>query len=236
MADVLAVGPHPDDVELAAGGTVALLTAAGYRVVVLDLTRGERATRGTPAERAQEAARAASILGADRECLELPDTGLTADDPDQVAAVVSALRHHRPRLLLTLHADDDHPDHREGADLVERAWYLAGLAGYPGSSAPPFRPRRLLFAMGRRSFFPSLVVDVAPVYAKKREALGASASQFTRPPGDPRVTPISDPGVLARIEGRDRVHGGMIGTEFGEPFFSRDPWAVTAAGDLLGKE
>jgi len=235
MIDVLAVGPHPDDVELAAGGTVALLSAAGRSVLLLDLTAGERATRGTVRERAREAAEAAFHLGASRECLGLPDSGLDAGDPRQVAALVAALRLHRPRLLLALHRNDDHPDHREGAELVARAAYLSGLRRYPEADAesPAHRPDRVLYGMGRRPFAPSLVVDVSGVYEKKRLALAAYRSQFHREPGDPRVTPISDPEFLPRVEARDRYFGGWIGAAHGEPFFQEGPVPVLDAGGLF---
>lgn len=234
MSSVLAVGPHPDDVEIAAGGTVALLAAAGHRVVMVDLTRGERATRGTPEIRAREAAEAAGILGAaERECLELPDTGVAARDPEQVNRLVSVIRKHRPRLVLTLHENDDHPDHREGAELVRRAVYLAGLRNYPGPGGEPWRAGRVLFAMGRGPFEPTCIVDVSGTAAVKRRALEAYRSQFFREADDPLTTPISEPGFLDRIEARDRVMGGRIGAAFGEPFFESVPVALRAARDLL---
>jgi bacillithiol biosynthesis deacetylase BshB1 len=239
MIDVLAVGPHPDDVELAAGGTVALLTSAGRSVLLLDLTAGERATRGSVQERAREAAEAARLLGGSRECLGLPDAGLDARDPGQVAALVAAIRRLRPRLLLALHRNDDHPDHREGAELVARAVYLSGLRRYPEpeTESTAHRPRRVLYAMGRRPFAPSLVVDVSAVYEKKRLALAAYRSQFHRDPGDPRITPISDPEFLARVEARDRYFGGWIGAAQGEPFFQEGPVPILDTDGLfLGGE
>jgi len=235
VCDLLAIGPHPDDVELAAGGTVARLTAAGFRVVILDLTRGERATRGTPETRLAEAEAAARALGADRESLDLPDGGISSREPDHLARLVAALRRHRPSLVITLDGDDDHPDHVEGAALVERSIYLAGLRNYPTPGNEPTRPGRLLFGMGRRLVPPTLVVDVTAGYAAKRAALAAYPSQFRRDPGDTLVTPISDPGFLPRIEARDRYYGGMIGAEFGEPFRERTPIAIPDPTTLLGR-
>jgi bacillithiol biosynthesis deacetylase BshB1 len=226
VSDVLGIGPHPDDMELAAGGTLALLAAAGYAVTLLDLTAGERATRGTPETRAREAAAAAAILGVQREGLDLPDGGVASTDPRQVEALVDALRRHRPRLVLAMHWADDHPDHREGAELVRRAVYLAGLYNYPAADAGRFRAGRVLYAMGRRAFEPTLIVDVGSVYPVKRRALESYRSQFTRDADDPRTTRISDPGFLARLEARDRLYGGRAGAEFGEPFFEEDPLRV----------
>ncbi len=237
MADVLAVAPHPDDVEIAAGGTIALLSAAKRTVVLLDLTRGERSTRGNPELRAREADAAAKALGAaSRETLELPDGGLDAHDPEQMQRLVEAIRRHRPRLVVAMHWHDDHPDHIEAGEMVRRALYLARLRNYPSPGQSAHRTERAVFAMGRRPFRPSLVVDVTSTYAAKRSALEAFRSQFHRDPDDPLVTPISDPEFLPRVEGRDRYFGGMIGATFGEPFFEIGPGAARTARDLLGDE
>jgi bacillithiol biosynthesis deacetylase BshB1 len=237
VTDVLAVAPHPDDIEIAAGGTIALLSGAKRTVVLLDLTRGERSTRGNPELRAREAAAAAKALGATaRESLELPDGGLDARDPGQMRLLVEAIRRHRPRLVVAMHWNDDHPDHIEAGEMVRRAIYLARLRNYPAPGQAPHRTERTLFAMGRRPFRPGLVVDVTSTYPAKRLALEAFQSQFHREPDDPLVTPISDPEFLPRIEGRDRYFGGMIGATFGEPFFEIGPSAARGATDLLGDE
>jgi bacillithiol biosynthesis deacetylase BshB1 len=214
VCDVLAIGPHPDDMELAAGATVAQLSRAGKEVVLLDLTLGERGTRGSAEIRAEEARQAARILGAERRCLHLPDTGIRALDDDQIEALVNELRRLRPRLVIASHGDDDHPDHREGAELVRRAIYLSGLRRFGSGDREPHRPDRLLFAMGRRPFLPSLIVDVTATYPIKREALAAFESQFRRPADDPLVTPISNPTFLPAIEARDRYFGSLIGVAF----------------------
>jgi bacillithiol biosynthesis deacetylase BshB1 len=237
VSDVLTLAPHPDDIELSAGGTVALLVAAGRSVVMVDLTGGERATRGTPELRAREAEAAARALGVTgRECLGLPDGGLSRRDPGQMVAVVEAIRRHRPRLVIGMHWNDDHPDHVEAGRMVRRAAYLAGLRNYPEPGREPHRPTRVLFAMGRRPFTPSLVVDVTARYDGKRRAVEAYRSQFHRSPDDPLVTPISDPEFLVRVEARDRYMGGMIGARFGEPFFEVGPAAVRTAGVLMEEE
>jgi bacillithiol biosynthesis deacetylase BshB1 len=224
MIDVLAIGPHPDDVELSLGGTLARLVAHGRRVGILDLTRGERATRGTAEVRAAEAEAAARALGVSRrDNLELPDGAVDARDPDHQARLVAHLRATRPALVLTLDGADDHPDHVEGADLVRRAVYLAGLRNWPAAGEEPHRAGRPLFAMGRHPFVPTLVVDVTEHYEAKRAALAAYGSQFRRDADDERATPISEPGFLAAIEGRDRHHGAMVGVERGEAFRAEAP-------------
>jgi N-acetylglucosamine malate deacetylase 1 len=233
VCDVLAIGPHPDDMELAAGATVAQLTQSGKEVVLLDLTLGERGTRGSAEIRAEEARNAARILGAERRSLHLPDTGVRALDEDQIETLVNEIRRLRPRLVIASHGDDDHPDHREGAELVRRAIYLSGLKRFGSGDREPHRPARLLFAMGRRPFLPSLIVDVTATYAIKRNALAAFDSQFRRPEGDNLATPISDPGFLPSIEARDRYFGSLIGVTYGEAFLDRGPVAVTHAASLI---
>lgn len=233
MTDVLGIAPHPDDLELSAGGTVAGLTAAGFRVVFVDLTEGERATRGTPELRREEAARAADVLGlAGRENLHLPDGGLDSRHDGQLRAVVQIVRRHRPRLVIGMHENDEHPDHQEGAFLVRRALYLAGLRNWPEPDGEPHRTPRCIFAMGRRTFEPSFIVDVTETHHVKRRAMAAFHSQLHRDAHDPNVTPISDPGFLKALEARDRHYGAVIGGTFGEPFWSDRPWGMAPEGLL----
>jgi LmbE family N-acetylglucosaminyl deacetylase len=152
-----------------------------------------------------------------------------------LAAVVGAIRTHKPRLVLTMHWNDDHPDHVEGGELVRRATYLSGLRNFPESGQDAFRPDRVLFAMGRRPFMPTLVVDVSAHYDAKREALSAYGSQFRRDPEDPLTTPISDPEFLPRVEARDRYFGGQIGALFGEPLHEVGPVRIRDAEGLTGE-
>ena len=127
--DVLALGPHPDDVEIATAGTLLLLRAAGRTITVVDFTRGEMGSRGTATERAAEAAAAAQKIGLlERHNLGLPDTGLRLDD-HSTNLLVAALRSSRPQVLLAPHAHDVHPDHTVAAQITERAFFLAGPAG-----------------------------------------------------------------------------------------------------------
>jgi bacillithiol biosynthesis deacetylase BshB1 len=216
--DVLALGAHPDDVELGCGGTLARLAAAGVRVGIADLTAGELSTRGTPDLRAREAAAAAAALGvAWRACLGLPDGALRGDDEAHAAAVTAALRTAAPRALLLPHADDPHPDHAAAAALARRAAFLAGVARWHPATGAPHRPRLLLAYPGPRQLLaPDLVVDVSAVYAAKRAALAAYASQFA--PGGDAPTHLSTPHYMAAVEGRDRAAGNTVGCELGEGF------------------
>ncbi len=229
--DALFVGAHPDDVELTSGGLAALLSAHGHTAGIVDLTRGEAASRGTADERASEAEAAARSLGlAVRENLELPDLGLDRRDPAQLAAMVTCLRRHRPVLVVAPDRHDVHPDHVEASHLVARACYLSGLARFP-ASGERHRPGRLLFALYRTDLPPQVVVDVTPVWERRMEALRAHKSQLDSGRGP--KTYLTRPDFIAQIEARARSFGASIGARFGEGYRLRGPLGVDDARALL---
>ena len=230
-ADALFFGAHPDDIELTSGGLAALLASHGHRVVLADLTRGEAASRGTPEERAREAAEAGSRLGvAGRVNLGLPDLGLSRLDRAQLGAVVECLRTHRPGLVIAPDREDVHPDHVEAFHLVTRACYLAGLARFP-AAGERHRPVRQLFALYRTDVRPHLIVDITPTWERRSAALQAHASQLDPAKGPP--TYLTDPGFLSEIEARARAWGAAIGVRYGEAYRSRGPLALSDARALL---
>jgi bacillithiol biosynthesis deacetylase BshB1 len=234
--NVVAFGAHPDDVDLYAGGFVAGLARRGARVILVDLSAGERGTRGTPEIRAREAAEAARILGANaRECLGFPDGALDAGDSAQTRAVVEALRRHRPDLVLAPWEVDVHPDHKEAARLIERAWFFARLPHHP-ASGDPVRPGPVLSYEQKIPFEPDLVVDVGLDRAAKQAAIRAFASQFTRGPQDPRSTEVSEPAFHEMLEARMRVRGAAIGVAWGEGYKRRGPHPVRDPLQVLGGE
>ena len=232
--DVLAVGAHPDDVELGCGATVARLAAAGRRIAILDLTAGELGTRGDVETRAREARAASAALGvAWRHCLSLPDGGLNGGDDGQLAAVVGALRAALPRAVLVPDDRDPHPDHAAAAALLRRGAFLAGVGKYRPECGSPWRPGLLLAYPGPRQLLtPALVVDVTAAYAAKRAALAAHASQFD--PGAGTATHLASGHFPAAIEGRDRACGNLIGTEFGEGFAAPGALVADEIAWLLG--
>jgi len=232
--DVLAVGAHPDDVDLGCGATVARLANRGLRVGILDLTAGELGTRGDVALRRREAEAAGRELAAAwRSCLDLPDGGLQADADDQLAAVVGVLRAAAPRTLLLPHPDDPHPDHGAAARLLARAAFISGLARWRAELGPATKARLLLAYPGPRQLFePTLVVDTSAVYDRKRAALAAHASQFEPEMGPP--THLSSGHFLAAVEGRDRACGNLIGVEFGEGFAPVGPIRAEEVAWLVG--
>lgn len=236
-AEVLAIGAHPDDLELGCGGTVALLAAAGRRVALLHLTSGERGTRGTAATRLAEATAAGRALGAIAvEFLDCGDGGLRTGEVEE-DALIAVLRRLRPELVLAPAPADRHPDHGRANRLVHDACFYAGLArrGSRGSGEP-HRPAAVWSYMQHDIFEPSLIVDVTAHWPAKLAALACYRSQLhasmtaaaaaAEPPAAEPATKIASREFAAAVEGRARHFGQAIGAEFGEPFHSRSPLAV----------
>lgn len=209
MIDFLAIGAHADDVEISMGGTVAKLVRAGRAGGIVDLTDASMGTRGTPAERLEEAARAASILGvAFRENLGLRDGFLAPRDPEALRLLVDVFRRYRPRTVFTHPLRDRHPDHEACASLVREAAFKAGLAKFP-APLEPWRPRRLFHWMGARDGEPAFCVEVSDTWETRNAALAAYASQFGTRPGVPE-TPISGAQFKDAIEARARHLGSRV--------------------------
>ncbi|HET9251027.1 MAG TPA: bacillithiol biosynthesis deacetylase BshB1, partial [Candidatus Eisenbacteria bacterium] len=228
------------------GGTLALAASQGFAAGILDLTAGELGTNGTPEVRAREAVDAAAVLGlAGRWCAKLPDGGLSALDVSQERVLVGWLRRLRPTILLSHFPKDRHPDHIQASQLVERAWYHAGLARYGAHSdadleavaakpLEPFRPKARYWFASRIGFHPSMVVDVTTTWETKRRAILAHKSQVIRDGVHSKATALNDPEFLTRIEARMRHYGGMIGVKYGEPFTSDMPLGVVDLSAVLG--
>jgi bacillithiol biosynthesis deacetylase BshB1 len=221
--DVLAVFSHPDDAELSVGGTLLKLKSLGYRTGVCDMTRGEMGTRGTVEIRAQEAIEAARLLNLDvRVNLEQPDGHVAATEVARVA-LVRVLRTHKPKVLLTTHEDDPHPDHANTSIIVRQAARLASMGRYDEESGlAPVPMPAIMHSLFSRRVVPSFVVDVSDFVAGKMAAIRAHASQFYKESSKEPQTRISERGFLAEIEVRMGYFGSLIGVEAGEPFFVRE--------------
>jgi len=232
--DILAVGTHPDDVELSAGATVALWVERGYRVGIVHLTHGELGTRGSAEERELEARRAAEMLGVRAVCfLNCGDGGLRTGR-DQEDALIDVLRHHRPALVLGPPPADRHPDHGRAHRLLADAAFYAGLARRGRGRA--HRPRMVLSYMQHHGFMPHLVVDVSATWDRKLAAMACYRSQLHTAGSEHRDEPktkVSSPEFAAAVTGRGRHFGQMIGAAFGEPFWSPVPLALSDPLDLM---
>jgi bacillithiol biosynthesis deacetylase BshB1 len=229
--DLLAVGAHPDDVELGCGGTLARFSREGLRVGILDLTEGELASRGSRASRRREARAASRVLGvAARVNLRLTDGAIDASAPGALKAMVRSLRRLRPRVLALPWTVTRHPDHQQTGRLGERAAFMAGLQRYP-VRLPPHRPGLVIYYMEQRPFQPSFVLDVSRDHATKMQAIGCYTTQFAvgdDAPAGPD-TFISRPEFLEELEARDRHYGALAGVRYAEPFVTAGPLPVAPA-------
>ena len=228
--DLLAIAPHPDDVELTCGGTMIKMSEAGYRTGILDLTRGETGTRGTPETRLREAARAAKIMGARvRRNLALPDAHLRVCD-EYKAAIAEVIRELEPRTVILPYWEGRHPDHYAAARLGYEACFIAGLKAYP-LAGEAFRPFKILYAAAYADVRPTIAVDITKQYDKRRDAILSYASQF-RPVKKARRSKVALP--LDELEGRmndtARYYGRMIGVKYAEGFIVKE---VMQVDDLL---
>ena len=221
--DVLAVFSHPDDAELSVAGTLLKLKSLGYRTGVCDLTRGEMGTRGTPEIRAKEALDGARVMKLDvRLNLEQPDGHVWPTEAARIA-FVRMLRTHKPKVLITTHEDDPHPDHANTSIIVRQAARLATMGRYDEESElPPVPMPAIMHSLFSRRIVPSFVVDVSDFVDEKMNAIKAYGSQFYNETSSEPVTRISERGFLQEIEYRMRYFGSLIGVMAGEPFYVRE--------------
>ena len=232
--DAIAIFSHPDDAELSVAGTLLKLKQQGYRTGVVDMTRGEMGTRGTPELRAAEAEAAASAMKLDlRLNLEQPDGHVWLNDETRTA-VVRVIRQYQPKILLTTHWDDPHPDHANTARIVREAARLATMVRYDAAAGfPAVRMPTIMHSLYSRLVAPSFIVDVSDYVEAKMHAIKAHASQFYDAKSEEPETRISDVGFLKQIEFRMRYFGSMIGVEAGEAFYVREALNVDDPVALL---
>ncbi|GCD77431.1 bacillithiol biosynthesis deacetylase BshB1 [Thermaurantimonas aggregans] len=237
QVDILAIGAHPDDVELGAGGTLAKHVDLGYKVAILDLTQGEMGTRGTPEIRVQESQMAAEILKASaRYNCYLSDGWITADEKS-VIEVVKVIRHCRPRIVIANAPHDRHPDHGAAAQLVAKAVFSAGFSKlkttWEGLPQAPWRPQLLMHYIQFINLQPDIIVDITGYFQQKIDSCLAHKSQLYNPESKEPETVISSKEFLDSIEYRARDMGRLIGTQHGEGFiFSRTP-GIKSLSELL---
>lgn len=240
--DVLVMAPHPDDTELGAGGTIAKMVAAGKKVGLVDLTRGELGSRGSAELRDQEAARAAEILGVSvRENLRFRD-GFFTHNEDHVRAIIRVVRRYQPDLVIANAPTDRHPDHGRASKLIRDAVFMSGLRKIEteenGQPQEHWRPAKTFFFIQDYDLKPSFVVDITDFWETKKKAVLAYSSQFFAPgqyqaSEEEPETYISNPDFWYFLEGRARNVGHQVGATYGEGFISETPLGVDSPLDLL---
>jgi bacillithiol biosynthesis deacetylase BshB1 len=220
--DVLVFGPHPDDLEIGLGGTIARHTAQGVTVGLCDLSAGELASNGTPEERVREAADAARVLGAAwRENLRWPDGGFE-ETPAMVRSAVELIRRCQPKTIAIPFDADRHPDHRAAHRVLRVAAFKSGLRRYDTGQAP-WRADWICEYFINDAVAPSFVIDVSAYYDRKREALACHRSQLA-PSGEHAVpTRLTASTFMQLIESRDAQFGAQIGVAFAEGIIVREP-------------
>jgi bacillithiol biosynthesis deacetylase BshB1 len=232
--DVLAIFAHPDDVELAVGGTLLKMKSLGYATAALDVTRGEMGTRGTVDGRAKEAQDAAKLLKLDvRENLGLPDGHVFAGDEERTK-LVRVLRRLKPKVLLTHQDRDPHPDHSHIVQLVRESARLASMRRYDSETGDDkIEPPVVAHNVFSRRLVPSFIVDISDFLDEKMDAIRAHRSQFWDPDSTEPATRLSEKGFLKALENRSRYFGSLIGVRAGEPFYVAEALNVADPVELL---
>ncbi|MDH5447390.1 MAG: bacillithiol biosynthesis deacetylase BshB1 [Candidatus Bathyarchaeota archaeon] len=217
MLDILAISPHPDDVELCCGGLIAKMGSKGYRIGIVDLTKGELGTEGTADIRMQEATKAADLLGVQiRENMDFGDCRVSSGF-DEAKKLAGVIRQYIPSLLIAPYGDDHHPDHAASRKLVDKAVFFAKLSRVRTDNEV-HQVKMVTYYMLHKSFVPSFIVDVTQSHGKKLEAIKAYKSQIG--------LMLGMEGLLKSTELRDQIYGSRVGVKYGEPFFCNTPLMI----------
>ncbi|WPY97772.1 bacillithiol biosynthesis deacetylase BshB1 [Christiangramia sp. OXR-203] len=235
--DILAIGAHPDDVELSCAGTIAKEISRGKKVGILDLTRGELGTRGTAEIRDQEATAAAQVLGVEvRENLEFSDAFFTNNASHQME-IIKMIRKYQPEIVLCNAVDDRHIDHGKAAKLISDACFLSGLRKIEtimnGENQPAWRPKHVFHYIQWKNLKPDFVVDITGFLDKKIDSVKAYRSQFYSEDSKEPETPISSSNFLDSITYRAQDMGRLINTEHAEGYNVDRYVAVDSVFDLI---
>ncbi|MET2985134.1 bacillithiol biosynthesis deacetylase BshB1 [Aureibaculum conchae] len=235
--DILAIGAHPDDVELGCGATLVKEISLGKKVGILDLTRGELGTRGSAEIRDKEASESAKILNVKvRENLAFADAFFVNDKKYQLE-VIKIIRKYQPNIVLCNAIDDRHIDHGKGSKLVSDACFLSGLrkieTELDGKAQEAWRPKHVYHYIQWKNHEPDFVVDVTGFIDKKIKAIKAYKSQFYNPDSDEPISPIATKNFLESVEYRAKDLGRLIGTDYGEGFTAERYVAVHKLDDLI---
>lgn len=223
--DILAFAAHPDDIELSCSGTLVTHLKKGYKVGIIDLTRGELGTRGSVELRFEEAAKASAIMGITvRENLGFRDGFFTRDE-QHLLKVIQVIRKYQPDIVLANAESDRHIDHGRAAELVHDACFLSGLrkieTTYEGQLQQAWRPRQVYHYIQDRLTKPNIIVDISDSFEEKIQSIEAYSSQFYDPNSTEPVTPIATKEFLEAVKGRCAEFGKEIGVQYGEGFTVR---------------
>lgn len=234
---LLAIAVHPDDIELGCAGILIKHARAGQAVGILDLTRGELGTRGTPEIRLQEAADAAQVMGVVvRENAGMRD-GFFRNDEEHQMQLIQYIRRWQPEIVIANSLEDRHPDHGRAGKLIADACFLAGLrkveTTYEGQTQEAWRPKRVFHMIQDRQLTPSFIVDVTDVHEQKLAAIQAYKSQFHNPDSNEPQTYISSQNFLEQIKYRDALLGKRIGVEYGEGLISENIPGIADLNSLI---
>lgn len=235
--DILAVGVHPDDVELGCSGTLMKHIDLGYKVGILDLTKGELGTRGDVKTRMKEVAAATKLMKLHvRESLNFAD-GFFANDKKHQLEVVKIIRHYQPAVVFANAIHDRHPDHARSAELVRDACFLAGLpkinTTYKGAKQKAFRPKAVYHYIQALHIEPDFVVDISDYYERKMEVIKAFKSQFFNPNSKGPNTFISSPQFMEFVRARAIHFGVPSGMQYAEAFTANRTPGVEDVTKLL---
>ena len=239
--DVLAIGVHPDDVELGCSGTLINEVRRGKKVGVVDLTEGELGTRGTVETRYEEAKEAARIIGAVvRENLKMRDGFFRNDEAHQLQ-LIQVIRKYQPEIIIGNILEDRHPDHGRAGQLIYDSCFLSGLkqiktTGEDGKEQERWRPKQLLHYLQDRFYEPDVILDITEVWQQRLNSIKAYRTQFFNPDSKEDQTYISSPEFLESVIARARLLGKRIGVQFAEGFISKKSIGIKNLDALVLKE
>jgi bacillithiol biosynthesis deacetylase BshB1 len=239
--DVLAIGVHPDDVELGCSGTLIKEVKRGKKAGVIDLTQGELGTRGTIETRFQEAEEAAKIMGVSvRQNLKMRDGFFQNDEAHQLQ-LIQAIRKYQPEIIIGNILEDRHPDHGRAGQLIYDACFLSGLKQVKtkdeeGREQEKWRPKQLLHYLQDRFYEPDVIVDITEVWEQRLRSIKAYKTQFHNPGSNEDETYISSPEFLESIIARARLLGKRIGVRFAEGFISKKSIGISNLDALVLQE
>lgn len=232
--DILAFGPHPDDVELGCAGTLFKLNQLGYTIGIADLTEGEMGSRGTVEERYKESAKAAKILNVSlRENLKIPDGNIELSGENR-AKIIDTIRKTTPTIVFAPYPNDRHPDHVHAGELITEGAFYAGLPKIK-TDLPKHRPHRVVYYMTTYEFEPTFVVDITEQFETKLKALQSYRSQFYNPNWPGEKTFVSSKWFMDAVEFRARHYGWKAGVKYGEPFWIRELLALDDIVPIFNK-